>query len=277
MAQNNPSRIDSIKKKAKDVTGTLSKGASEKRESLINHLGELRRRLVMCIVTFVIAMLVCLFFSEPLVKNLMGLGDKFTFVYISPTELMLSYLRIALVGGIVFAFPMLGYQLWRFMCPGLTAKEKQACFGILTLGVLLFVCGAVFCYMIVLPIALTFLAGINTDGTISAMVSIESYMTFVITMLVTFGVVFELPIVTILLTQIGILNPRFMRRNRKYVILIIFILAAIITPPDVTTQVLVAFPMMALFEISIMICSVLFRKKLEAQEAAEAEDDNSDE
>ena len=257
---------------SKILTRNLQQEASEKRESLVSHLDELRNRLVYCVITFGIAFIVCFAVSAPLVRTLMTLGDDFAFVYIHPTELMLSYIRIALVGGIVFAFPMLGYQGYRFMCPGLTSREKKACFGVLTAGVFLFVVGAFFCYRVVLPISLHFLAGLDPTGTIKPTISIENYMSFVLTMLVVFGCVFELPIVTILLTSVGILNPKFLQKNRKFVVLVVFILAALITPPDVTTQILVAFPMLALFEISLILCRILFRKKLTA-EVADLEED----
>lgn len=257
---------------SKILTRNLQQEASEKRESLVSHLDELRNRLVYCVITFGIAFLICFASSAPLVRNLMGLGSRFSFVYIDPTELMLSYIRIGLVGGVVFAFPMLGYQGYRFMCPGLTSREKKACFGILTAGVFLFVVGALFCYRIVLPISLNFLAGLDPTETIKPTISIANYMSFVLTMLVVFGGIFELPIVTILLTSVGILNPKFLQKNRKFVVLVVFILAALITPPDVTTQILVAFPMLALFEISLVLCRILFRKKL-TEEVADLEED----
>ena len=134
---------------------------------------------------------------------------------------------------------------------------------------MLFCLGAVFSFKIVLPIVLVFFAGLDTSGTIQAMVSIENYISFMVTMLVTFGVVFELPIVTVLLTKVGILNPRFLSKNRKYVLLIILTVAAFITPPDVTSQVLVAGPMYVLFEFSLVLCRILFKKKLESEASEE--------
>ena len=256
----------------KILTKNLQSEASEKKESLVSHLDELRNRLIKCALAFIVAFLVCFAFSAPLVRMLMALGPEFSFVYLHPTELMLSYIRIGMIGGVVFAFPVLGYQAYRFMCPGLTSREKKAAFGILTAGVILFCVGAIFCFKIVLPISLTFLAGLDSTGTIKSAMSIENYMTFVLTMEVVFGCVFELPIVTILLTSVGILNPKFLQKNRKYVVLVVFIVAAIITPPDVTTQVLVAFPMLALFEISLILCRLLFRKKLKAEEEEVDED-----
>ena len=192
-------------------------------------------------------------------------AQGFQFVYIAPTELVLSYVRLALTGGVSLACPVMLYQIWGFIRPGLTRRERQSCFVILTLGMLLFLIGAAFAFEIVLPITLLFFAGMNAGQTISPMVSIESYISFVSTTLVTFGIVFELPVVVIMLTRIGLLNPAMLRKNRKYVILAVFVLAAFITPPDVTSQILVAFPMLFLFEISLLLSRILFRKRLKRE------------
>ena len=164
-----------------------------------------------------------------------------------------------------FRKAMMLYQIWGFIRPGLTRRERQSCFVILTFGMLLFLIGAAFAFEIVLPITLLFFAGMNAGQTISPMVSIESYISFVSTTLVTFGIVFELPVVVIMLTRIGLLNPVMLRKNRKYVILAVFVLAAFITPPDVTSQILVAFPMLFLFEISLLLSRILFRKRLKRE------------
>lgn len=152
-----------------------------------------------------------------------------------------------------------------YQARGLTRRERQSCFVILTFGMLLFLIGAAFAFEIVLPITLLFFAGMNAGQTISPMVSIESYISFVSTTLVTFGIVFELPVVVIMFTRIGLLNPAMQRKNRKYVILAVFVLAAFITPPDVTSQILVAFPMLFLFEISLLLSRILFRKRLKRE------------
>ncbi len=243
------------------VKRRLRIGAEEGRMSLVSHLAEFRKRLIVCAGTLILAMLACLSQAEWVADQMIKKAQEFQFVYISPTELVLSYLKLAFLGGIVLAFPVILYQLWRFIRPGLRKKERQAGLVILTLGLALFVGGAVFSFQIVMPIALKFLSGLNASQTISPMVSIESYISFMITTMVTFGLVFELPIVTISLTRIGLLDPKLLRKQRKYIVLAIFIVAALITPPDVTSQVLVAFPMMLLFEISLFLSDLLFRKR----------------
>ena len=247
----------------------LKRETDECRMSLVSHLEEFRKRLVACIICFFAAVLFCLGQAVWLTERLIEKAEGFQFVYIAPTELVLSYIRLALIGGVSLACPVILYQIWGFIRPGLTRRERQSCFAVLTFGMALFITGAAFAFEIVLPTTLLFFAGMNSGLMISPMVSIESYISFVSTTLVTFGIVFELPVIVILLTRAGILNPEMLRKNRKYVILAVFVLAALITPPDVTSQILVAFPMLFLFEISLFLSRILYRRRLRRQNEAE--------
>ncbi len=244
---------------------------ANKTTTLISHLNELRKRLVVSAICFVAAMSACLARSEFVIKHLVGKAKDFEFIYVAPAELLIAYIRIAIICGIVVAFPVISLQTWQFIRPGLTRRERTAAAFVMTFGMALFVLGSFFAYEVVLPFTLKYFAGLNggsigSGQSIKAMVSIQSYLNFFVNTMVTFGLVFEMPIVILLLTQLGILNPRFLRKNRKYVILGVFIIAAIITPPDVTSQVLIAVPMLVLFEISTWISSLLFRRKLAAAE-----------
>jgi sec-independent protein translocase protein TatC len=233
-----------------------------KNTTLLTHLNEMRKRLMVSALCFFAAMSVCLAKAEFITKQLVGKAVGFEFIYVAPAELLIAYIRIAILCGVVIAFPIIGYQTWRFIRPGLTRQERKAVIFILTFGMMLFTLGAIFAYEVVLPFTLAYFSGLNGGENIRAMVSIQSYLNFVLNMMLTFGIVFEMPIVIILLTQLGMINPKLLRKNRKYYILAIFVLAAVITPPDITSQVLIAFPMIVLFEISTIISSVLFRKKL---------------
>jgi len=246
-----------------------SKMQGEKKMSLISHLTELRRRLLICGSLFLVAFIGCMSQTKWFVDQLIRKAAGFSFVYIAPTELVISYLRLSLIGGIVIACPVILYQIWGFIRSGLLKKERVAVFVILTFGVVMFAAGAAFAFVIVLPVMMQFFAQFQDPDIISPMVSIESYLNFVVTSLITFGAVFELPVVTVLLTMIGIINPTFLRKKRKYVILIIFIIAAVITPPDVVSQILVALPMLILFEISTLLCQLLFHRRLKRQEEQE--------
>jgi len=248
--------------------------SATKTTTLISHLNELRKRLMVSAICFVAAMSVCLARSEFVIQHLVGRAKEFEFIYVAPAELLIAYIRIAILCGLVVAFPVISFQVWQFLRPGLTRAERKAVAFVLTFGMVLFLLGGVFAFEVVLPFTLKYFAGLNGasvggEQSIKAMVSIQNYLNFVVNTLLTFGLVFEMPIIIILLTQLGILNPKILRKNRKYVILAVFIIAAVITPPDVTSQILIAVPMLILFEISTWISSILFRRKLAVREASQ--------
>ena len=236
------------------------------RMSLLAHLNELRRRLTICSVCFLVGVALCLSQAEWFTNLLLSRGENFSFVYIAPAELMMTYVRISLVGGVVIIIPVIIYHIWRFLQPGLKRAEQMGFNLIITVGLLLFCLGALFAFTIVLPILLGFFARLNTSGTVTAMVSVQEYVSYVISTMLIFGVIFETPIVLVALTGVGLVKPKTLQKNFKYVVLIILIVAAVITPPDVTSQVLVAIPLMILFYASIILCKILFRRKLAEQE-----------
>ena len=245
----------------------------KKESTLISHLSELRKKLMVSVICFFVAMSICLAKAEFIANQLLNLAEGFKFVYVAPAELLMAYIKISIICGIIIAFPIICYQLWTFIRPGLTRRERKAVFFIMTFGMLLFFCGAFFSYKIMLPVTLKYFAGLSTEDSINSMISVQNYLNFVINMLLTFGVVFELPVVIIMLTYLGIINPKVLRKQRKYVVLVTFILAAIITPPDVVSQAMVAVPMLVLFEMSTIISSLLFRKKLKKLELTKKEED----
>ena len=236
------------------------------RMSLLAHLNELRRRLTICAFCFLVGVALCLSQAEWFTNLLLSRGENFSFVYIAPAELMMTYVRISLVGGVVIIIPVIIYHIWRFLQPGLKRAEQMGFNLIITVGLLLFCLGALFAFTIVLPILLGFFARLNTSGTVTAMVSVQEYVSYVISTMLIFGVIFETPIVLVALTGVGLVKPKTLQKNFKYVVLIILIVAAVITPPDVTSQVLVAIPLMILFYASIILCKILFRRKLAEQE-----------
>ena len=236
------------------------------RMSLLAHLNELRRRLPICAVCFLVGVALCLSQAEWFTNLRLSRGENFSFVYIAPAELMMTYVRISLVGGVVIIIPVIIYHIWRFLQPGLKRAEQMGFNLIITVGLLLFCLGALFAFTIVLPILLGFFARLNTSGTVTAMVSVQEYVSYVISTMLIFGVIFETPIVLVALTGVGLVKPKTLQKNFKYVVLIILIVAAVITPPDVTSQVLVAIPLMILFYASIILCKILFRRKLAEQE-----------
>lgn len=171
----------------------------------------------------------------------------------------------SLLAGVVLGFPYLLYELWRFIKPGLTDKERTSASGFVFYATLLFVLGILFGYFIIAPLSITFLANYTVSSIIQNQITIDSYLSSVATLTLGTGVVFELPILIFILSKLGIMTPRFMRSSRRYAMVIILIVAAVITPtPDILTMMTVAFPLFILYEISIVISARVERKREKA-------------
>jgi sec-independent protein translocase protein TatC len=240
-----------MRKKNKDKNKDLT---------VVGHLEELRKRVIYSGFLFIIAAFISYRFGELIVEDILSRAPDMNFVYISPPELMLSYIKLAIVSGLVVAAPFILSQIWMFISPGFDKKEKRYLIISLILGGGFFVLGVVFSYTIVMPIILKFFAGFQTP-LIKPMISFNNHLSFVINILLSFGVVFELPVMMLLLTRFGLLNPSMFVKYRKYMILIIFVLAAVLTPPDIISQSLLAVPMLALFELGILLSRIAQKKK----------------
>ena len=233
--------------------------------SLSGHLKELRNRILVCVILLVAMFALCLRFAPQIVTALTDMGEKYkyVYVYIAPQELFLVYMNVALVGAVVICFPVLAYQIYAFCSPGLSGKERTYISGALVAGGLCFLAGVAFAYFISLPFMLHFLIQFTFTGevAVSPSISIQSYVSFLLTVFVIFGLVFELPVVSVLLTGLGIVRAEWLVKGRKVMIVVIFVLAAIITPPDIVSQIMVAIPMIGLYELSIALSRVVGRAK----------------
>lgn len=223
--------------------------------ALTGHLKELRNRLVVCIIVLLVGFCVCLGFASRIVTMLtdMGKAYQYIYIYIAPQELLMVYFSVALTGGIVLAFPFISYHVYAFCSPGLKRKEKFFVLGTLFFGTVFFCLGVLFAYFINIPFMLRFLIRFSSGVSISASISIREYVSFLLTVFLIFGVVFELPVLSALLTLLGLLRAEWMIKGRKGMIVVIFFAAAVITPPDVVSQVMVAVPMIGLYELSILL------------------------
>lgn len=231
--------------------------------SLTDHLKELRNRIVICVLCLVVFFLLGLHFAPQLVELLTGIGKSYgyRFVYIAPQELLLQYFSIAMVAGITLSVPLILYHVWAFIQPGLKKNENRLFFAAMITGLIFFIIGVLFAYKIMLPFMLNFLILLSKGTDVRASISVASYISFLLTIFTVLGLVFELPVVTVVLTQLGLIRVEWMVKARKFVIVLIFLVAAIITPPDVVSQVMVAFPMLGLYELSILVCRVLDKMK----------------
>ena len=253
-----------MKKKVKETA------SSDGSMSLSGHLRELRNRILVCVILLVVVFGVCLSFAPQIVTLLTDMGERYNYVYvyIAPQELFLVYMNVALVGAVVVCFPVLAYQIYAFCSPGLSGKERGYISGSLIAGGLCFLLGVAFAYFISLPFMLRFLIQFTGEVDVSASISIQQYVSFLLTVFVIFGLVFELPVVSVLLTGLGLVRAEWLVKGRKVMIVIIFVLAAIITPPDIVSQIMVAVPMLGLYEISIALSRMVGKMKKNAAEAA---------
>lgn len=244
-------------------------GAAGGKMSLTGHLSELRRRLVVCVAVLVISMLVCLSQAPALVTMLTALGSRYQyeFVYLAPQELLTVYFGIALLGAVVLSAPVLAYHAYAFCSPGLTRQERLFFTLALTFGAAAFSIGVCFAYFITTPFILYFLISLRSEVEIAAAISVEQYVNFLLTLFLIFGVIFELPVISVLLTRIGLLKPEWLVKSRRVMIVVIFLVAAIITPPDVASQVLVAVPMLGLFELSVLLSRLCYRLRRKEEKA----------
>jgi len=241
----------------------------------LQHLEELRWRLFKSIIAIVIMAMAAFYFAEKLIQLIKIPFGDYQLYNIQVTGTFYAYLKIALFAGVIAALPVVFYQLWAFISPGLYKREKAVILPMVAVSTLLFVVGAGFCFKIVLPIAFKFLMGFAA-GTIQNTITIGSYIDFVGLLMLAFGFGFQMPVVAYFLGKLGIITPRFLSKGRRYAIPLLLIIGAIITPPDVFTQILLAAPMYLLYEISIVVVWTVQRKKRREEAAEEAREMASD-
>ena len=227
---------------------------------LREHLLEFRNRLIKAALSVLITTALSLTFAEQEVSVLVRLAEGKEIQALKPTEAFLAYLNVAFTTGIALAMPILVYQLFRFMAPGLTRNEKRAVMLALPGITLFFVLGVVFCYVVVLPSALDFLLNFGSPW-VTSNPTISEFLSFVTQFLLAVGLAFETPIIILLLARLGVATPPRLRRFRRWAYILAFVIAAIITPtPDPVNQIIVAVPMILLYELGILFSLIGTRK-----------------
>ncbi len=247
---------------------------SEEKQPFLSHLEELRKRLIICAIGVGCAFFVAYFFKEGLfellvtpLKEVMPAGDRLIFTNLP--EMFITYLKVSFIAGILASTPLIFYELWMFIAPGLYQHEQRFVIPFVVCSSFLFTAGALFGYFVVFPFGFKFLMG-YTNEYVKALPSVKEYFSFSTKLLFAFGLVFEMPVIVFFLAKMGLVTPEAMRRKRKYAILMAFVVGAILTPPDVLTQFMMAVPLMALYEISVFVAKFAKKKKAKV-EAAEDE------
>ncbi|PWU17075.1 MAG: twin-arginine translocase subunit TatC [Bdellovibrio sp.] len=223
---------------------------------LTEHLRELRTRIIRSFGGILLATLVCYYFSDKIFEVLREPIRKYLptggLVFTAPVDKFMAFLKVSFFAGLIASCPWWLFQIWQFVAPGLYAKEKKYGLIFISSGTVLFMIGVCFAYFLAVPAAFEFLMTFGGDAD-KPMITIDHYLSFLTTFLVMFGMAFELPLVIVILGMMGIVSQEFLRSKRRYIIVILSIVSAIVTPPDVISMTIMLVPLYLLFEISVLI------------------------
>ena len=250
---------------------------SNDRMPLTSHLEELRRKLIIASISWLVAFLACYAYAEPLFNLIadpvrQALPEGTSLVFITATEPFFTYLKVGAIAGLLVSMPVIFWQIWSFIAPGLYQHEKRYVIPFVIASTLCFATGAYFGFRFVFPMAFKVLIEFGTgSGDLNAMLSMGSYLSLSSKLLLAFGLVFELPVVIFFLARMGIVDHKLLARNRKFALLAAFLIGAMLTPPDVFSQTALALPFIILYEIGIIVARLFGKRRASEEEEAEQE------
>ncbi|MCU6793464.1 twin-arginine translocase subunit TatC [Paenibacillus sp. WQ 127069] len=232
--------------------------------SLVEHLGELRKRIIWVLLVLIGGMVIGIIVAQPLILYLKNVPPASGIAWnaFSPWDSIKLYMNFALITGLIVTLPFALYQIWSFLKPGLRVEEQKASLIFIPLAFLLFLIGLAFAYFVVFKMAFIFTSEISERLDIKETYGITQYFTFMFNILLPIGLIFELPIIIMFLTKLRILNPKRLHKLRRYAYMILVIVAAMITPPDLISAVVVSLPMILLYEVSVWLSGSIYRKQL---------------
>ncbi|MCT7467224.1 twin-arginine translocase subunit TatC [Aliarcobacter cryaerophilus] len=239
-------------------------------DDLKPHIADLRKRLVISSITVVIMFFACFSFYEPILEWMMApvkhaLPAGTSMIAVEIQETFFTAMKVAFFGGFIISLPVIFWQLWLFLAPGLYDHEKKLVVPFVFFATLMFLLGASFAYYIVVPVGFDFLIAFG-NSVVSVLPSIGKYVGFFTKLLIGFGIAFELPVITFFLAKIGLVNDQMLKDFFRYAVVLIFLVAAVLTPPDVISQVLMAAPLLILYGVSIYIAKVFNPAQKEEEE-----------
>lgn len=242
--------------------------------TVLEHLEELRKRLFVSAVFFVFTLFVGFYLAKPIIKYIQfsEQAEQYTLNATNPSDPLTVYLSVAFIVGLILASPVLLFQLWLFVSPGLHESERKATLKYIPYSFILFIAGIAFSYFILFPNVMRFMVNLSNDLEIETIVNINEYFGFLFKLVIPFGLIFQLPVMTLFLSRLGILNPILMVKFRKYSYFALFVLAVTLAPPDLISNILIAIPLFILYEISIVIAKMGYKKFLVMEEQRAAQE-----
>ncbi|MDA7028583.1 twin-arginine translocase subunit TatC [Bacillus sp. CLL-7-23] len=234
----------------------------EKEMSLAQHIIELRRRLLFIIVFFFLFVTVGFFLAKPVIIYLQQTDEAklLTLNAFKLTDPLFVYVQFAFIIGAVLTSPLFFYQIWAFISPGLYEKERKVTLSYIPISIILFLGGIAFSYFILFPFVVDFMTNITKDLHVNQVIGIHEYFQFLLQLTLPFGLFFQMPVVIMFFTRLGLLTPMFLGKIRKYAYFVLFVIAALITPPDLMSHLMVSVPLLILYEVSIAISRVSYRQ-----------------
>lgn len=236
---------------------------------ILEHIEELRKRLIICAVFFVIALVVGFYVAEPIIKFIQLDNEEYKNITLNafkPGDPLTVYLEVTFFIALVFTSPVILYQLWAFVAPGLYERERKATLKYIPYSFLLFVIGILFSYFILFPNVMKFMMNLSNRLDVHQTIGIREYFSFLFKLVIPFGIIFQLPVCTLFLSRIGILSPELMVKFRKYSYFGLFVIAVLIAPPDLVSYILLSIPLFILYEFSILIAKIGYKKYKVAEE-----------
>ena len=250
-------KLEDIESEGMAENEEITSSENDDEMSIIDHLTELRRRLIRCVVAVLLGSCITYAFDEEIMQFLLAPAGKLYFMH--PGEAFFSYAKVVLFSGFLLATPVVFYEIWRFFVPAFTRRERMVLGIMVPSSIMLFYAGLAFSFFLIVPIGIKFFMGMGSED-LSPLFSIEKYLDFIITFLLPFGLAFELPLIIIIMAAIGLVTSQQLKKYFRYVFFVSFIIGALLTPPDIVSQITLALPLTVLYGLSYLVVRFVLRK-----------------
>lgn len=241
--------------------------------TVVEHLAELRKRILWVLAVFIVGLIVGFYFAGPLIEylKLQPIADGLPIISLHPSDALRVYMQFAFLIGVIITLPVALYHLWRFVSPGLQEHERRGTLYFIPAACFLFIVGILFGYFVVFPMIMQFMTGISTNMGINPNYGIAEYFGFLFNMVIPFGVLFQLPIIVMFLTRLRIINPMRLAKIRRFAYFGLAVVGITLTPPEIVSDILVTVPLLLLYEFSIWMSKIVYRKQLKEEEEWKSE------